>query len=87
MMDKEELLSFEGRISELSEPDKKEAITFYKSLISCYSVEDKRSIFDASADGIDSKYADFILANLSRRVYQKNKSKYDHKVKEFIKTR
>ena len=81
-MTNEELLEFDGKLSELPEQEKKEAIRFYKSIISCYDKED-----DVSTDGVDHRFVDFLLANSSRKVYQNKKSKYENSVKQYIKTR
>ena len=86
-MTKEELLEFDGRLSELPESEREEAIDFYKTIMSCYDKDHKDLIFDSASDGIDYSYKDFLLANLSRRVYQNNKSKYETRVKQYIKTR
>lgn len=86
-MTNEELLEFDGKLSELPEQEKKEAIRFYKSIISCYDKEDREVIYDVSTDGVDHRFVDFLLANSSRKVYQNKKSKYENSVKQYIKTR
>ena len=86
-MTNEELLEFSGKISELPEQEKKKAIKFFKSIISCYDEEDIEVIYDASTDGVDTRFVEFLLANSSRQVYQNKKNKYENKVKQYIKTR
>lgn len=86
-MTKEELLSYDGRLSELPESEKKEAIDFYKSLINCYEKDHQYLIFDSASYGSDYSFEDFLLANLSRKIYQNNKNKYEVKVKQLIKKR
>lgn len=86
-MTNEELLDFGGKLSELPEQEKKEAIRFFKNIIACYDKEDKEVIYDVSTDGVDHRFVDFLLANSSRKVYQNKKSKYENTVKQYIKTR
>lgn len=86
-MTKDELLNYNGRLSELPDSVRKEAIDFYKSIIKCYDLEDQHNIFDSAKDGVDYDFEDFLLANLSRHVYNTKRKTYEGRVRELVLTK